>query len=97
MKEKEQVGMDTHTVDGVYGDESPNTFEKEPESETRYVLKQQDGEWIRMQMKDLHTGDKFKIFESDGSSAHGDFVWEATSEPKETNGVWGIDVIYSKV
>jgi hypothetical protein len=90
MDEKEQVGLDTHTVEGVYGDEA-NTFEKEPE--TRYVLKDENGEWVRSQMKDLHTGDKFRIFEPDGTPAHDGKTYEATNEPKEIAGVWNIDVI----
>jgi len=91
-----QVGLDTHTVGGVYGDESPNTFEKE--IGLRRVERLINDNWVRCSMCELHIGDKFKLFEDDGSPAHKDIIWTACSEPyvdfssDPIYGTWGIEV-----
>lgn len=53
-----------------------------------------DGQWIEVRFLDLKIGDKFRLYEPDGTPVAHDFEWIATSDAyiNQENGVGTIEV-----
>lgn len=56
----------------------------------RTVLKKVGEDWVNMEMKELVTGDVFKLAEPDGTPVG--IVWIALDDPfEDADGTWGIE------
>ena len=53
------------------------------------------GKWVEKEMMELKDGDKFKMFEEDGSEVltpEGESIMTVSGEPYEVDLVWAVDL-----
>jgi hypothetical protein len=66
---------------------------KKPEPEDRLIKVKQGKEWVEVKLKDINAGDKFRMWEPDGTIIRNNnkYVFTAAGAPYEVTNEYGVE------